>query len=113
MSILVLPIVFLPKKRRDSLFKKILSLVVFFSEDFKYVESRKGAQLIIINDYTYGRHRYLKNKNATRYNCSTHHNKNCKAALVINGENNIIFSDYEHNHPPGKYMMVENKYIRL
>ena len=68
---------------------------------------------MLINDYTYGRQSNVNTKNMTRWRCSTHCNKKCKAMLVTDDKNKIISANYEHDHPPGKYVECRGKYIRI
>lgn len=84
-----------------------------FSGGFTYITSRSGSQLIVINDYTYARAVQPKNRTTTRWYCSTHISKRCKAKLVTNQDNKIISADYEHIHPPSKFFSCKGKYIRL
>ncbi|KOB70298.1 Uncharacterized protein OBRU01_15537 [Operophtera brumata] len=61
----------------------------------RYIRSNK-FELLMLNNYTYGRHYELKH--GTRWRCS----KKCAAYLVVNKHGQIIKKQDQHSHPPDK-----------
>lgn len=81
-------------------------IYLFVITDIIQGTSQRGAPILIVDGYRYSRHRVRGPK--TRWYCSSHHKKGCKAALhTIGGE---IVKKYEcHNHStmyPGPYTMI-------
>ncbi|GBP31395.1 hypothetical protein EVAR_17883_1 [Eumeta japonica] len=64
-----------------------------------FIKSRMGTNILLYCGYTYYRHRTCALK--TRWSCSTHYTRKCKACIfTVNNE--IVHYKLEHNHPPVK-----------
>lgn len=79
--------------------------------DIQVVESRKGSQLLLIKDYTYCHTNRFTSTNHWR--CSSHNGRGCKARLVLNSNKTIVSANYEHNHPPAKYIVRLGKFFKI
>ncbi|GBP31423.1 hypothetical protein EVAR_17912_1 [Eumeta japonica] len=66
-----------------------------------YVESQKGKPLIEYEKYTFYKHSQSKFK--TRWACSTHYLKGCRARILTVGET-LMSVKNEHTHPPSKHL---------
>lgn len=63
----------------------------------KFITSNRGKQLILLNGYKYTRNRLQAGK--TRWLCSTHVSKGCKARLhTVNDV--VVEVGHYHDHPP-------------
>ncbi|KAJ8724550.1 hypothetical protein PYW08_016024 [Mythimna loreyi] len=69
----------------------------------EYVTSNRGTKLVYVAGYTYCLQKISMNQKS-RWMCSTHHKKSCKAFVhIANGR--IVHMMTIHNHPTnGKYM---------
>lgn len=63
----------------------------------KFVESRRGRQLIQLGRYTFGMQRLSSCRAKTRWMCSTHNSRGCKAVIHTVDEE-IVFVKNNHNH---------------
>ncbi|CAH2267907.1 jg8370 [Pararge aegeria aegeria] len=63
--------------------------------EMKYVTSRRGKQLLSVNDYTFCAHSLSGHK--TRWICSTHNTKGCHAVAHTVGDE-VVKLKNNHNH---------------
>ncbi|KAG6441725.1 hypothetical protein O3G_MSEX001971 [Manduca sexta] len=64
-------------------------------QSVKYVKSKRGKTLISIDGYTFCAQSVIGMK--TRWICSTHNNKRCRASLHT-FDNEIVKMKNDHNH---------------
>ncbi|GBP31392.1 hypothetical protein EVAR_17880_1 [Eumeta japonica] len=63
----------------------------------RFLVSQRGTKILAISGYKFCVH--YKNKMKTRWICSTHNSKGCKAMLFTFG-NEILKIKNVHTHPP-------------
>lgn len=84
----------------------------------KLVLSVKGIRLVLYKNYTYSLHKDKVSKTSScssiaRWRCSTHVNKGCNARIVVHDNSTVLKETGEHTHPPTKYMIRNNRFIRM
>nr|XP_049693199.1 protein tramtrack, beta isoform isoform X36 [Helicoverpa armigera] len=83
------------------------------AQEFEYIQSRYGKQLILFKKYTYSLKRTNKRYGTKHWRCSTHNSKGCNAKIIINRHNLIEYACYEHPHPTVNYIKHNGVYIRV
>ncbi|GBP31404.1 hypothetical protein EVAR_17892_1 [Eumeta japonica] len=66
-------------------------------EDPRFVVSRRGRRLIQLGRYTFGVQRLRSDNRKSRWMCSTHNSRGCRA-VIHTVDDEIVFIKNQHNH---------------
>uniref|UniRef100_A0A2H1V080 SFRICE_000693 n=1 Tax=Spodoptera frugiperda TaxID=7108 RepID=A0A2H1V080_SPOFR len=83
-----------------------------WTSSFKFIKSKTGRPLILMNNYTYSFASLAIKQGTKRWLCSSQAARNCKAKIILNVDQKIVSAETNHNHAPPKYICINGEYIK-
>lgn len=86
--------------------KNLVSVYV----QYKFIETKKGNKLLMVNGHTFWRN----NRSKLIYYCSKKSHSCCKSSVRLDDEGTIVNLREEHNHAPPVYKELrDGRYVKL
>ncbi|KAF9413984.1 hypothetical protein HW555_007937 [Spodoptera exigua] len=79
---------------------------------FKFIKSVNGRPLILMDNYTYTFASAAHKKGTKRWICTSRSQRDCKAKVILNGDQEIVLAQTDHNHLPPQYFCLNGEYIK-
>ncbi|CAH0673873.1 unnamed protein product [Spodoptera exigua] len=83
------------------------------SQRFKFIKSVNGRPLILMDNYTYTFASAAHKKGTKRWICTSRSQRDCKAKVILNGDQEIVLAQTDHNHLPPQYFCLNGEYIKV
>lgn len=81
--------------------------------DIKFINSKRGRQLILHREYTYGFTKHYSRKNSTYWQCTGRTTTNCKGRIEVSNYGKVISGNLHHSHPPPQFYIRNGYYFRI